>query len=565
MSDKIHQLLTDLYSEQAADELYRRIRVRIESARTLTPTIPPRERYTGRDVVLITYGDSITKRDEIPLRTLNQFANDYLSDFISAIHILPFYPYSSDDGFSVIDFYQVNPKLGTWPDVEAISRDFTLMVDAVFNHMSARSDWFKQFLAGDPEFAGLFMTESPETDLSQVTRPRATPLLTPYARPNGDVVHVWTTFSADQVDFDARTPDTLMRLLDILLFYIEKGAQIIRLDAIAYLWKIAGTSCIHLEQTHQVIQLMRAVLDEVAPQVLIITETNVPHAENVSYFGDGTNEAQLVYNFTLPPLLFHTLLGGDATRLTEWVNTLQTPSDRTTFFNFTASHDGIGVRPVEGILSPAEVERLMSHVTAQGGRVSYKQNPDGTTSPYELNISYFDAVTDPDQPIEQQVKRFLISQGIALVLAGMPAIYIHSLLGSRSDIAGMQADGQNRTINRAKLSNDAIRAALADDDTLRARVFNAYSHMIRIRRDQPAFHPNASQQAVDTGNPSLFVLKRRSADQTQTIVTVFNVSATPQTVDLSPHIGANPTDILTDRALTGQLTLAPYEMLWLEN
>ena len=125
-----------------------------------------------------------------------------------------------------------------------------------------------------------------------------------------------------------KNPDVLLALLDALLFYVARGARFIRLDAIAYLWKRIGTSCIHLPQTHAVIQFWRAVLDEVAPHVLLITETNVPHADNVSYFGDGTNEAQLVYNFALPPLVLHALLRGDATHLTRWAQSLTLPSDR---------------------------------------------------------------------------------------------------------------------------------------------------------------------------------------------------------------------------------------------
>src|SRR5690606_35016656 len=108
--------------------------------------------------------------------------------------------------------------------------------------------------------------------------------------------------SADQVDLNFKNPAVLLATTRALLFYVEHGAKFIRLDAIAYLWKEIGTPCIHLPQTHQVIQLMRAVLDEVAPDVRLITETNVPHPDNISYFGAGTNEAQLVYNFALPPL-----------------------------------------------------------------------------------------------------------------------------------------------------------------------------------------------------------------------------------------------------------------------
>lgn len=563
MTERINQLLNQLYPADDAAALSQWIDERAAKAQAETPT-ETGELFTERDVVLITYGDSLRKDGEKPLVTLRRFAQMHFSNAISSIHILPFFPYSSDDGFSILDFYQVNPTLGTWSDIEAISEDFRLMVDAVFNHMSAQSDWFKRFLAAEPGYENLFMTESPDTDLSDVTRPRASQLLTPFKRPDGSTVHVWTTFSADQVDFDARSANTVRRLLDILLFYVEKGVSIIRLDAIAYLWKIAGTSSIHLKQTHQVIQLMRAVLDKVAPHVILITETNVPHDENVSYFGDGTNEAQLVYNFTLPPLTFHTLLTGDATKLSRWINTLTTPSERTTFFNFTASHDGIGVRPVEGILAPDELDQLIQHVTAQGGRVSYKQNSDGTTSPYELNISYFDAVTNPALSQDLQVRAFLISQGIALVLAGMPAIYIHSLLGSRSDIEGMLASSHNRSINRARLNSDTVSQQLADANSLRAQVFKSYQHMIEIRRQHYAFHPNSAQHALSLDSPALLGIQRTAPDSSETIYALFNVSDQPQTVTINKRIPTPVVDILSERRFDDALRLQPYEMVWLK-
>jgi glycosidase len=558
---EIRQYLARLYPAES-DALYARVMQIVEQARTRLAArlaVPP---LSERDIVLITYGDSLYQPGEPPLQTLHRFASAYLKNVLSTLHILPFFPYSSDDGFSVTDFYSVNPSLGTWQDIESLGRNFDLMVDAVFNHMSAQSTWFKAFLAGEPEFAGLFFTETPATDLSMVTRPRTTPLLTPFQRPGGDTLHVWTTFSADQVDFDVRTPATLLRLLDILLFYVEKGARIIRLDAIAYLWKEAGTRCIHLPQTHKVIQLMRAVLNAVAPDVILITETNVPHAENISYFGDGYNEAQLVYNFTLPPLLFHTLLTGNADRLTAWAKTLSTPSTHTAFFNFSASHDGIGVRPVEGILTAEELQALVDRVLAQGGRVSYKTNPDGSKSPYELNITYLDALCHADEPVMAQVNRFMVSQAIVLALAGMPAVYIHSLLGSRNNLEGVMQTGENRAINRAKLLYPAVLQTLADETSFRAHIFRAYTKLLRVRRGHPAFHPQAAQEILDLG-PGIFGLRRTAIAGSEQILALHNVTAAIQPVDLHRLGIRNAYDLLAGQPLAAAaMQLAPYQIGW---
>lgn len=559
MTERIQQLLFDIYAPDTAQTTYEALMKYLEDAQTQSSIqVDSAALYDESDVILITYGDTLNATGQAPLQTLRTFANAHLRELFSGIHILPFYPYSSDDGFSVIDFMAVNPQLGDWEDVTQLGENFKLMFDAVFNHMSAQSEWFQKFLANDPLYSGFFRVESPDVDLSAVVRPRVSPVLTPFTRSDGSVVHVWTTFSADQIDLNVETPETLLRLLEILLFYVEQGARLIRLDAIAFLWKVPGTSCVHLPQTHAVIQLMRAVLDVVAPHVILITETNVPHKENISYWGDGTDEAQMVYNFTLPPLLFYSLTVGDSVKLREWVNTLQTPSERTTFFNFTASHDGIGVRPVEGILEPAELQSLIDLVEARGGRVSYRKQPDGSQTPYELNITYVDAIIPPDAPQEEQVARFMLSQGVMLALAGVPAVYIHSLLGSRNDLAGMAQTGHNRTINRAKLQLDALLPELNAPHSLRHQIFAAYAHLLKIRRDQPAFHPNAPQSALDVGNPAVFALQRGEGDGQ--ILAVYNFSGQPQTVT-QPLSGL---DVISGTVWQQQTTLAPYQMAWLK-
>jgi sucrose phosphorylase len=383
-------------------------------------------------------------------------------------------------------------------------------------------------------------------------------------------VHVWTTFSADQIDLNFAHPAVLLKIVDVLLFYVSQGMSFIRLDAIAYLWKRIGTGCIHLEETHTVIKLFRDIFDLVSPSVSIITETNVPHAENVSYFGDGSDEAQLVYQFTLPPLMLHAFAVGDAVVLSDWAARIEIESDTTTFFNFTASHDGIGVRPVEGILSEAKVGALVERARAHGGAVSFKTNNDGSQSPYELNINYFDALSDPacDEPLDIQVRRFIASQAIQLAFMGMPGIYIHSLLGSRSWQAGVRQTGRLRSINREKLRLSAITAELNDPGSLRSRVFSAYRELIARRIQEKAFHPNAPQTALRL-HPAVFALLRSSPDDAEHIVALHNVANRRAQVDLSavPLAGVRAYhDLLSDQPVdAGEvLDLAPYQVFWLK-
>ncbi|RPH74832.1 sugar phosphorylase, partial [bacterium] len=447
---------------------------------------------------------------------------------------------------------------------QRLGHDFKLMFDGVFNHISAQSDWFKGFLAGDPTYRDFFITVDPSLDLSSVVRPRNLPLLTPVPTSRG-IEHVWTTFSTDQIDLNFASPDVLLRIIDILLFYVSMGADIIRLDAIAYLWKQVWTSSIHLPETHEVIQILRCVLDLAAPQVIINTETNVPHAENLSYFGDGTNEAQLVYQFTLPPLTLHAIATGDATQLSEWAAGIKPVGERATFFNFTASHDGIGVRPVEGILKREEVDALIKRTRMHGGAVSYKINPDGSQSPYELNINYFDALSNPagDEPIDLQVRRFIVSQAMQLALVGVPAIYIHSLLGSRNWKEGAQQTGQLRTINREKLRLDDVEQELETPGSLRHLVFEAYRHLIQARSNEPAFHPVGGQEVLRL-HPSLFTLLRFPHDGGLPVVAIHNVAN--QTIKATISLPYRRyTDILHNRQIeTGTIEIEPYQVMWLK-
>ncbi|HYN89958.1 MAG TPA: alpha-amylase family glycosyl hydrolase, partial [Ardenticatenaceae bacterium] len=371
---RIKSHLDALYTEDEVEAMLGRLLVRLEEFARAHPELrdaPTAFPLDQTDVILITYGDQVREPDKAPLRSLDEFLTTHVHGFVSGVHILPFYPYTSDDGFSVVDYLAVDPALGEWRDIARIAGHFRLMADAVINHISVSSDWFQAFRAGDERYRDYFIVVAPATDLSAVTRPRALPLLTPVETDRGRE-YVWTTFSEDQIDLNFATPDVLLGMTGVLLEYVAHGAQLLRLDAIAYLWKQIGTACIHLPRTHQVVKFWRAVLDAVAPRTLLITETNVPHDENVSYFGDGSDEAQMIYQFSLPPLTLHALHTGDASSLQRWAAGLHTPSDRTTFFNFLASHDGIGVRPAEGILSPAELQGLVDLAEAHGGYVSYK-------------------------------------------------------------------------------------------------------------------------------------------------------------------------------------------------
>ena len=527
---------------------------------------------TERDSILITYGDQLHSSGEKPLQTLGTFCNRYLKGVVSSIHFLPFYPWTSDDGFSVADYRKLDPALGDWEDITAMQAHFRLMFDGVINHASVQHEWFQAFLRDDPQYRDYFIVVEGNPDLSQVVRPRALPLLTRFDTSSGPR-QVWTTFSADQVDLNFHNPNVLLEIIDTLLFYVVQGAQFIRLDAIAYLWKEIGTPCIHLPQTHRIIRLFRSVLDAVAPHVMLITETNVPHSENISYFGNGRDEAQMVYNFALPPLVLHTFYAGNSSIISKWAAELKLLSSRTTFFNFLASHDGIGINPARGILSDIEIDALIKQAIQHGGLVSYKDDASGTQRPYELNINYFDALSNPyaEESFTTQVNRFMTAQAIMLALLGVPGIYFHSLFGSRGWREGVDLTRRNRTINRQKFDLAAFENDLADETSLRNQVFNRYAQYLRARNASPAFHPHGGQRVLDYGE-AIFAILRISPDGSRRVLCLHNISNQLQSVkvNLEDVFNSSPgrlIDLITNHLMDdplNKLILQPYQTLWLE-
>ncbi len=562
---RLLDLLQFLYGPSLVEEFWPELQRSLEAWRPrLERWAPERPLFSQEDVFLIAYGDHVLPPETTTpkLQGLRRFLEDYAQPGVNGVHILPFFPYSSDDGFSVTDYLQVRPDLGTWHDVEAIARSFHLMVDLVLNHVSRQHPWFQAFVRGDPRYRDFFIVVDDPHDpaWAHVVRPRTTPLFTPVETTQGRR-YVWTTFSPDQIDLNYHNPQVLLRMIEVLLHYIAHGARVIRLDAVAYAWKEPYTPCIHLPQTHALVKVFRAVVDAVAPWVRIITETNVPHEENVAYFGDGTDEAHLVYNFTLPPLTLHAFLTGDASILTRWAATLETPGPQTAFFNFLASHDGIGVTPAHGWLSSRDLERLYETTRRHGGRLSYKALPDGGRQVYELNITWYDALNDPTHPTDLDAERFLASQAVMLTLAGVPGIYLPSLFGARNCLRCVEERGYPRAINREKFSWEKLQDMFAASSSLHARVYQGYRRLLQWRRTLDAFHPQAPQEVLNLG-PGVFALKRTG--RTSTLVALISVRDHPQRYVL-PELAGVWRDVLSGETIrsTQGVSLAPYQVRWL--
>ena len=571
--EKLTALLGLIYPDHPADALKAAI---VEAFWPNGSTIRPVARENGAglwseaDTLVITYGSTFSDGKHKPLDLLHDFLKRYLKGTVNGVHILPFFPFTSDDGFAVTDYRAVNGQLGDWEDIARIGDEFRLMSDLVLNHVSSLSGWFTEYLQGHEPYDRFFVEAQPTDDLSDVVRPRTSPLLRAVETSTG-TRHVWCTFSHDQIDVDFHNPDVLLEFLRIMRLHIEQGVRIVRLDAVAFIWKEIGTSCIHLPQTHAIVMLMRLLCDYADEPVVLLTETNVPNAENLSYFGNR-NEAHMIYNFSLPPLLLHALLSGSSLHLNQWLMRMPPAQMGCAYLNFSASHDGIGVRGAEGLLSGEELGQMIGAVRDHGGLVSMRAMPDGSEKPYEMNITYFDALAGTIDGGRDglQIDRFLCSQTIVMALEGVPAFYVHSLLATGNDHDGVDKTGVKRAINRHRWDYNDLRARLDDPSSVQARVLAEMKARIKVRTAQPAFHPNATQFTLQLGE-AIFGVWRQSAARDQSIFALHNVTDQPVEVPLiSINLihGETWRDLLSGTDIdtsASHLTLAPYQCLWISN
>jgi len=538
----------------------------------------PKERFTQQDMVLITYGDMLHGEGETPLAVLHQFVSAYNQGGINTLHLLPFFPYSSDRGFSVIDYGQVDPNLGTWDDIKNMETEYDLMFDGVMNHCSSRSRMFQDFINGDPNFQEFFVAYESPGDLTQdqrskIFRPRTSDILTEFITYNGPK-WVWTTFSDDQIDFNFRNPAVLLAVVEGLLFYIRNGADILRLDAVTYIWAEPGTECVHLPQTHEIVKLLRDVVNTAAPGAALITETNVPHKDNISYFGNGYDEAHMVYNFALPPLVLYTFYKEDATALSEWAGSLMEPSETATFFNMLDTHDGVGLMGVREILPREEIDFIVEKASEKGAYISYKMTEARTEEPYEINTTWWSALNreDSDEPLALQVKRAMASRCISFVIQGVPAIYAHGAVGSTNDHELVKKTGVKRDVNRAVIDAKTLEERLKYPGSKNSLI-RGWSNRTAVKRARErAFHPHGPQQVL-MASSDVFTVFRTSPEGDRQILTMTNVTSRGTTLEVQlSEINMKETewyDIVNEREWNAEdgvltITMDPYDMVWLK-
>jgi sucrose phosphorylase len=552
--ERVESLLSRIYGDEGASAVYR-------GFRDLIAEHVGHTRTRGRDGPrtsswLIAYPDHLSDGDEAPLATLGDFMRTYLTEVLTGIHVLPCFPSSSDEGFSVMDYTAIDPAYGTWSDLDHLAESGDLMLDAVINHASAKGHWFTAWRGGDTSRRNFFRTEDPTIDLSDTVRARHHPLLTRFETTEGPE-WVWTTFSEDQADLDYRNPLVTLAVADVLMTYASHGASAIRLDAVGFLWKQPGTPSIHLRETHLIIQLLRACLDAAYPDVLLVSETNVPHEENISYLGDGSvHEADMVYQFPLPPLTLHAFSTGDATRLSEWLATTNGIPAHTTYFNFLASHDGIGLRPLEGLVPPEDVASLVKACKVNGGLVNYREDTTGERVPYELNGTWYDLIRG-DHGNADAIQRHIASHGLMFALKGQPAVYLQALLAESNATDLAMGTGSPRSINRKRFTLSEIAETLANPASRGSTSLEALSTMLRWRASTDAFDPDSTQTILTTP-PGIIGIGREAASGAVARVYV-NVGSSDVEVEESRSSSARGFRI---RQAKDRLTLGPWGIAW---
>jgi sucrose phosphorylase len=526
--------------------------------------------WSEGDVLLIAYPDNIVDDAAPPIQSLKKFLTRHLSETISIVHVLPFFPSTGDDGFSVKDYREVDKRFGDWDDINRLSENSNLMVDLVLNHCSVESEWFKGFQNGEPDFENFFCIVTDDFDLSNVVRPRSSSLTTNFLI-NGEARDIWCTFSSDQVDLNFKNPKVLKKLIDVIFWYIEQGARVFRLDAVAFIWKNSGTTGLNAPQAHLIVRLLRILVDYVDQGIILVTETNLPVHENLSYFGNG-NEAHWIYNFTLPPLSIFTLMFGDATQMCKWSMGMPPALPNTAYLNFLSSHDGIGLRPIEGVLTDQQLDQMIRQLEQNGSLFSWRNISQSEQKIYEANITLFDALSQTpfDPSGEFRLQRYLAANCIMLGFEGVPAFYLNALVATRNDVEAVSKTGSNRAINRHKWSKIELERRLKSPNNIENLVLKSLNELISIRKCQPAFHPNATQFTLQLES-SFFGIWRQSTDRSQSIFAITNVTHLEQRLGLS-HLNLVFSDRWFD-LISGDeisdseslLSFLPYQTYWISN
>ena len=574
---EIISLLSFLYGEQKGLITYKKLERLIKKySKKIVKDHYFKKYFDQKDVVLIIYGDNVLKKSENSLKTLWRFLDKNLKGYINFIHIIGLFLYSSDRGFSIIDYKKINPKLGSLKDLKIIENDFKLMVDFVCNHMSSKGKWFKEFEKGNKNYKDFFIAfdkKPPQKKIEKVFRPRSSQLFV-VRRTSSGKKWIWRTFCYDQMDLNYQNPKVLLKMIDVFLFYIENRAEFIRLDAIAYIWKKLGTSCFLTKESHIFVKLLRKILDLLCPSADLIAEVNMGIKENIKYLGDGENEAQIIYNFPLPCLVLCAFYNKNSQKILKWCKALKLPSEKTTFLNLLDCHDGISVVGAKDVLSKKEINKITSNILKNGGKIGYKKGCLGTQEPYEFNITWWNAINGIDQKEtkEIKIKRYIAARAISFSLKGIPAVYFLGLFGTENCISCFKKTGKNRDINRKKFTEKKINFFIKNKESKEYKIFSKTKELLELRKEEKAFHPAATQKIIFL-NKSIFSIIRTSLNKKENILVLINITKENKKIKISSKKLAIKSkkiffDLISKEifAIDNLLSIkmAPFQVRWLK-
>ena len=566
--EALRTLLSDLYRDDSPGDLEKLSSqlLQILSQSSEDHDVPiGSPRWKGDDAVLITYANTVADDAAFGLQSLRGLVNRHLEPFARVIHVLPFLKSTSDGGFAVSSYQKIEQQYGDWSDLSALAEGRRLMADLVLNHVSASHPWVQQFLRNEQPGESCVLEASPDPCWNDVVRPRSSALFTQLSGPNGRR-QVWTTFGPDQVDLDWHHPQVLIGFIELLNRLLGHGVRWIRLDAVGFVWKEPNTSCIHLPQAHRLVQVLRYLLDRHGPDGVVVTETNVPEQENLSYLRNG-QEAHLAYNFPLPPLLLEAAMSGRADLLNGWLTRWPQLPNQTGLLNFTACHDGVGLRPLEGLMADQRVLQLLVGCERRGGLISHRRLNNGEEVPYEINISWWSAMADGGiDPTYLQRERFLLTQLMIMALPGVPAFYLPALLAAPNDLTRFRRTGHRRDLNRPQFTAQALERRLADPDADVSALLPVLKRALAERAVHLALHPDAPMQVLSADRLDRVILQRSYGGET--LVAVHNITASRLSLRLG-RLGGDVNQPWAD-CLSGHVfaphqlhSLEPYAVHWL--
>ncbi len=570
---KLYKLLETIYSDNTTEEINFISNQLLQildnfSEKSAYEEISNKERWNESHSVLITYADSIYKNGEATLVTLRDLLSNYFGSLSKVVHILPFLKSTSDGGFAVSSYETLEEKFGSWDDLKSISKNHDLMADLVLNHVSSSHLWVQQFIKSqEPGISNVFSPDQ-NLDWSNVVRPRSSSLFSQINTEDGPK-QVWTTFGPDQIDLNWHNPKMNLEFLNLIITYLSNGIKWFRLDAVGFIWKESGTTCLHLPKAHSIVKILRFLLNNLLDDGVLITETNVPQKENLSYL-IPEDEAHMAYNFPLPPLLLEAIITSRADILNSWIFDWPNLPDETTLFNFTASHDGVGLRALEGLMNEQRIKDLLINCEKRGGLVSHRRLSNGEDKPYELNISWWSAMEDSGRDSNRyQFERFILTQLLVMALKGVPAFYLPALLASENDIKSFSKTGQRRDLNREKFKTDNLLAVLNNPESNANKNLKYLRNAMDVRSNLKQFHPSSKMKCLSKGRSDIIVIKRGKGSDS--VFAIHNMTENKINYQLNdddlPKIldnDLNMRDFLTTTKYNWKnIILDPFQVIWL--